>query len=119
MPSDHDELRTLNIAIGDAEFRGDVEYLRAIIAPELAFARADGRTVDNRQRFLEKVSEGDARDTTFAPDSIEVLGNRAIVKCTVIVRRPDGAKSFDNVRLFVRLDGAWRLLAWANEPSSG
>ena len=40
------------------------------------------------------------------------LREPAIVKCTVSVCDQE----FHNIRLFVRREGGWKLLAWANEP---
>src|SRR3712207_4720215 len=37
--------------------------------------------------------------------------NRAVVECVVT----QGEKDYHNLRLFVRRDGQWKLLAWANE----
>jgi hypothetical protein len=44
-------------------------------------------------------------------EPIQLYGDRAIVRCIVA----DGDKEFDNLRLFVRRDGQWKLLALANE----
>ena len=120
MATDNEALRALNIEIGHAETRGDVKWLAEVVAPELAFSRADGTTIDDAGRFLQKVRSSAPRETTFEPerDSIEVVGNRAIVKCVVTVKSPDGDKRYHNLRLFVRIDGKWRLLGWANEPTN-
>jgi Domain of unknown function (DUF4440) len=119
MSNDEDDLRQLNIEIGCAETDGNVKRLAEILAPELAFSRADGKTIDDAGRFLQKVQPGSPRVTTFDAElaSIEVLGNRAIVKCLVTMESPDGERKYHNLRLFVRIDRKWRLLAWANEPS--
>lgn len=110
MPNDVEVLRTVNVRIGEAESTGDQKWLANILAPELAFFRADGKTFDDAERFLQKVTKGNLRDTEVA--SVELLGNRAIVKCIVT---QDG-KKYHNLRLFVRYEGNWLLLAWANEP---
>ena len=61
--------------------------------------------------YLAKVKAGGDRETVTV-EPIEVFGNRAVVQCVV---RSGGVK-YHNLRLFVRRDGAWKLLAWANEP---
>ena len=82
------------------------------LAPRLAFQRADGaRTVDDRDTFLQKVKPGGTRLTRII-EPIELYGDRAIVKCIVQM----GERQCHNLRLFVRRDGSWKLLAWANEP---
>jgi hypothetical protein len=102
--TDDEALRTLNARLNEAENAGDRDFLAAILAPELAFLRADGKTVDDAGRFLQKVAPREF-------EQIEVLGTRAIVKC-VVTR---GEERFHNIRLFVRLEGQWKLLGWANE----
>jgi hypothetical protein len=101
MRRDEDVLRELNVRIGVAESEGDREFLDAVLAPVLAFRRANGAFVD-RAGYLEGVKESPKRDTEIG--SVD-LGDG------------DERKRFHNVRLFVRAgDGAWQLLAWANEP---
>ena len=105
-------LEDLNLKIGDAENRGDRKWLEGILAPRLAFQRADpARTVDTESQFLEKLKPGGNRVTRI--ESIRFYGERAIVTCIVAV----GGQSYHNLRLFVRREGDWKLLGWANEPS--
>ena len=112
MGDDKQALRELNTKIGEAENTGDREWLATILAPRLAFQRADEvRTVDDHVAFLQKVKGGGTRVTRVI-EPIELYGNRAVVQCIVTV----GTQEFHNLRLFVRLEGRWKLLAWANEP---
>ena len=106
-------LYALNMAIGAAESAGERAWLARMLAPTLAFARADGASFDDVPRFLAKVAPSARRDTTI--DSIEVMGNRAVVRCRVKVLGPEGAREFHNLRLFVRHETRWKLLGWANE----
>jgi hypothetical protein len=109
--TDQEELRKLNDQIGDAENRGDSDWLARILAPRLAFQRADDqKTVDDQVAFLQKVKAGGDR-TTRIIEPIEFYGDRAIVKCIVTM----GNKEFHNLRLFVLRNGHWKLLGWANE----
>lgn len=113
MTDDERTLNDINVAIGEAEERGDREALSKVLAPRLAFQRADAsQTVDDQVAFLQKVTAGNARVTKII-EPIEVHGHRAIVKC--VVTTADG-RAFHNIRLFVRRDGEWKLLGWANEP---
>ncbi len=111
MSSDKQALRTLNVAINDAENTGNRDFLASILAPELAFSRASG-AVDDAGRFLQKVATKNPPGE-LRPESIEIdtFGNRAIVKCVIT----QGGKNYHNIRLFVRIDANWKLLAWANE----
>jgi hypothetical protein len=103
-------LAELNARIGEAEDRGDRSWLASVLAPKLAFQRADhARTVDGRAEFLAKVAAGGRRTTRAGP--IRVYGDRALVECVVSM----GDDEFHNLRLFVRRDGDWKLLGWANE----
>jgi hypothetical protein len=110
------ELADLNVRIGDAESRGDAEaktFLGDVIAPVLAFRRASGK-LDGRAEYLQAVAPSDQRNTTI--EAIEVYGNRAVVRCVVTMKSAAGEKRFHNIRLFVKHEGKWRLLGWANEP---
>lgn len=114
MQNDTETLTQLNIQIGEAESRGDRDWLDGVIAPELAFRRADRKTIDGRVQFLSKVKASDSRQTRI--ESIDVIGDRAIVKCVVTLKLAEADKSYHNLRLFVRQAGEWKLLGWANEP---
>lgn len=114
MQKDVEALKQLNIQIGEAESRGDRDWLEGVIAPKLAFQRADRVTVDDRSQFLSKVKASDVRQTRI--ESIDIIGDRAVVKCVVTLKSAGTAKSYHNLRLFVRQAGKWKLLAWANEP---
>jgi hypothetical protein len=119
-PNDFKDLEDLNIRIGIEESKRDQEsydWFVGIIAPELAFKRADPKKpIDNRCEFLKSVEplkhdapKPDSRETKV--ESIEIYGNRAVVKCVVTF----GGSKYHNLRLFVRRDNQWKLLGWANE----
>ena|ERR1700733_15711297 len=112
--NDIEELTRLNIEIGNAESRGDKNWLNEHIAPRLAFRRANKeKTVDCREEFLDKVKQSDDRKTEV--QSVEIHGDTAVVKCIVIVNTK-GDPKYQNLRLFVREPDGWKLLGWANEP---
>lgn len=112
MTSDHEALMDLNEKIGESENRGDRDWLAGILAPRLAFQRADDqKTVDNQVAFLQKVKAGGTRVTRII-EPIQLFGDWAIVQCVVTV----DDQAFHNLRFFVRRNGSWKLLAWANEP---
>src|SRR6266702_2756656 len=94
MQKDRDELRSLNIEIGEAESTGDAQ-------------------------FLEGVKQGPERLTEI--ESMDILGtSRAIVTCLVTLKVVPTPSPFHNARLFVRdRDGRWKLLGWANEGTNG
>jgi hypothetical protein len=103
----------LNIQIGEAESRGDRHWLEKHIAPVLAFQRADEATFADRENFLSNITPGERRDTEII--SVDLDGDQAIVKC-IVTMSPSGEK-YHNMRLFVRQEGEWKLLGWANESA--
>jgi hypothetical protein len=112
---DEEELRALNLQIGAAESAGDEaarKWLGDVIAPVLGFRRANGR-MDGRAEYLQAVAPSDRRETTI--EAVEIHGDRALVRCVVAMTSSAGEKRFHNLRLFVRHEGKWRLLGWANE----
>ena len=113
MADDRATLLALNMKIADAENAGDREWLASILAPRLAFQRADdARTIDDEVAFLQKVKAGGTPRVTRVVEPIAIYGDRAVVECIVAV----GDRKFHNLRLFVRRESEWKLLAWANEP---
>lgn len=114
MSDDMQTLAQINHQIGAAESRGNRAWLAQVLAPKLAFRRADGETFDGRAEFLDKVAPGAARDTLI--ESIQLEADCAIVRCVVTISSDQGVRSYRNLRLFVRHDAAWKLLGWANTP---
>jgi hypothetical protein len=109
--NDEARLRELNEEINVAENTGDATSLAKFLAPRLAFQRADeAKTTDDGVAFLQKAKPGGDRDMRVI-EPIQFFGNRAIVQCQVTT----GGRTFHNLRLFVRRDGDWKLLGWANE----
>ncbi|MBX9581075.1 MAG: nuclear transport factor 2 family protein [Gemmataceae bacterium] len=109
MGPDIQGLIRLNEEIGAAENAGDAKRLADVVAPRLVFRRRDG-TMADRDEYLKNIRPGN-RDTRV--ESVQVYGDRAVVTCVVT----DAGQATHNVRLFVKVDGRWRLLGWANEPS--
>src|SRR6187402_1318540 len=115
MPDDIKTLEDLNVQIRVAETKGDREWLSGVIAPKLAFQRANPqRTIDDRDAYLDAVKPAVAGETAI--ESISLYGNRAVVTCIVTLRTESGDQSFHNIRLWIRNEGSWKLLGWANEP---
>jgi len=114
---DFDELIALNANISEAETSGDKHFLDGVIAPALAFGRADTTVVD-RAGFLANVKQSAKR--TIETESISFFGSqRALVTCVVTTDVNGVEKRFHNLRLFIRApDGSWKVLAWANEGIS-
>jgi hypothetical protein len=112
MSADYDWLRTTNEEIGHKEEEGDRPYFEDLLAAEFAFMRRDGSLV-GREAYLQAVQPSAPRKTIV--ESVTLIGAaRACV--TAIVRVGD--ECFHNVRIFVRQQTDWKLLAWANEQIS-
>lgn len=106
-------LTLVNVTINEAEIRGDSARLAAVLAPRLAFQRADpAKSVDDRDDYLGKVLEKKGDRTIRVLEPIQVFGDRAVVQCVVT----QNGRDYHNLRLFVKRDGEWKLLGWANEP---
>ena len=91
---DEQRLWELNEQIGLAESAGDAKWFAEVLAPRLAFQRADdARTVDDRDAFLVKVKPGGTRVTRVL-EPIQLFGDRAVVQCIVSV----GGKDYHNLR---------------------
>jgi hypothetical protein len=98
-----------NEEITIAENAGDLATLGTFIAAQLAFQRRDGSLVD-REAFLQTPRPGHRE---LRIDSIQLLGQRAVVVCVVT----DAGLATHNIRLFVKEQGDWKLLGWANAPA--
>ena len=102
-------LEELNRKITQYENEGDRNALKRIIAPKLAFMRANG-IIDDRSEFLLFVNDkGKPREITEMTSTIK--NKTAVVSCKII---QDG-KSYHNFRLFIKTENEWKLLGWANE----
>jgi 4-carboxymuconolactone decarboxylase len=115
MQNEYSILEDLNIRIGHAESNGseaDRKWLESVLAPQFVFRRANKR-VDNRVSFLEGVTHSEPRETLVT--SMELFRDRALVNCIVTQNKDSVSNRFHNIRLFIRIDGSWKLLAWANE----
>ncbi len=111
--SDEQQLRNLNLEIAMAEDRGDRKWLENILAPELAFQRANGLVI-GKEQFLKDVKPRKSSQTAI--ESIHLHGNkRAVVTCIVTIEIDGQSVEFHNLRLFIRDGNNWKLLGWANE----
>ena len=112
MANDEETLREINVRIGQAESEGDAAWLEKVIAPQLGFRRVNG-AFNSRSDFLASLMRGPARETAI--EKIELYGDRAVVSCTVTVTSEQSVDRYHNLRLFVRDQGEWKLLGWANQ----
>ncbi len=111
-----DDLREVNVAIGDAEARGDHPFFDALLAPAFCMVRPDGLRFDDRAGFLAALQPGPRRRTRM--ESVVTFDNRAVVMCTVVKGEGADAATHRNVRTFSRPRpaAAWQLVSWVTEP---
>lgn len=111
--ADEAALKKINMDIAVAEDKGDRKALESILAPELAFRRANGMVV-GREQFLKDVKPRALSKTDI--ESIQFYGkDRAIVACVVTIKVDGQDTKFHNLRMFIRDGTSWKLLGWANE----
>lgn len=59
MKRDQTALKEINAMVGEAENRGDRDWLSGILAPRLAFQRTDNqKTINDQDAFLKKSGLG-------------------------------------------------------------
>ncbi len=109
-------LRELNMAIGDAEARGDRAFFEAVLAPAFSMVRPDGLRFDDRAAFLAALGPGPRRRTRV--ESVTTYDNRAVVTSTVVKGEGTGAAAHRNIRVFSRPGHStpWQLVGWVTEP---
>ena len=115
----HDELRALNIEIGEAETRGDVPFFEDLLAPAFAMRRADGKRIDDRGAFVRAVAKSAKRATEI--QSVTMFEeNRALVDVHRHDARCRGHETLSQCPALHSTVGEESLaaLAWANEPLS-
>jgi hypothetical protein len=113
------DLRTINLAIGEAESVADRDFFERLLAPAFSMGRPDGVRFDDRATFLDSLNLSPPRETGI--ESTTVFENRAIVVCTVAKNSATGPACYRNIRVFSRQSGgaAWQLVSWVNEPRDG
>jgi hypothetical protein len=118
-----EQLRALNIEIGEKEAQTDSAYFEGLLAPVFVTRRAnDARAIVDRAAWLKALAEAAKKPRPTRITSISLHGSeRAVVTCIVTM---DG-RDYDNLRVFVKnSDPAtaetqpWLLVAWVNEPVS-
>ena len=109
-------LRELNVAIGDAEARGDRSFFEGLLAPAFSMVRPDGLRFDDRTSFLAALQPGPRRRTRV--DAVVTYDDRAVATCTVAKGEGADAAVHRNVRVFSRPGPAtaWQLVSWVTEP---
>lgn len=109
-------LREINVAIGDAEARGDRTFFEVLLAPAFSMVRPDGLRFDDRATFLAALAPGPRRRTRV--DGVVTYDDRAVVTCTVVKGEAAEAATHRNIRVFSRPGPAtaWQLVSWVTEP---
>jgi hypothetical protein len=114
-----DQLIIDNLSIPAAENRKDTAFLKAVTHQSLVFRRANGQIID-QVSYLASLPGDQQREAGDNVRFMHVTDESVVVDAVVYTldasqRR---AKSYRNVRVFVRNDGndAWRCRIWLNHP---
>lgn len=111
-------------AIFAGRAKGDLTYYRDVAAKNYL-----GWPFGARQPFQKDVLERAASSGEFLPgEAISVVSNGISIQSDVAIsyftthrtRRPGGAavdERYENIHVFVRVDGAWRLIGSKSRPS--
>jgi ketosteroid isomerase-like protein len=115
----HQDLRQINVEIGEAETRQDAKSLDRVLHDDLVFRRADGHLV-TKQEYLEAVPtrtyerlESDVPEIHEQQESAVVT---VIVDAAGTTARGRFEGRYRNTRVFVNDDGRWLCRIWVNVP---
>ena len=111
------ELLAINERIGPAESAADSAWFEQLLHERFTMRRPGG-ALSTKDEFLAGLAPGSERRTVMV--SVETHGtHRATASCLVekwTLADPQQVQVFDNLRVFLRQDGRWRLLTWLAEP---
>ncbi len=108
---------TAEKAWGAAIVSGDVAALNRLMADDVTYSHASGKT-DTKQTYIERIRSGAQKYVSFRYDEgtkVRVYGDMAVVNESARVDSlTDGSQNALHLRIlhvFVKHDGAWRLVA--------
>ncbi|HEX8598107.1 MAG TPA: 1,4-alpha-glucan branching protein GlgB [Chloroflexia bacterium] len=110
-------LRDLNLEIGHAEQRKDVDYLAGVLSDDLTYVDAQGKTF-GKPEYLASIATPSHKLESVASEviGVNVTGDTADVVLEVTVQGKQGRKSlkgtFRHARTFVRRQGSWQVANW-------
>ncbi len=110
-------LRDLNLEIGQAEQRKDVDYLAGVLADDLTYVDAQGKTL-GKPEYLAAIAAPSHKLESVASEviGVNVTGDTADVVLEVTVQGKQGRKSlkgtFRHARTLVRRQGGWQVANW-------
>ena len=112
------ELLEINERIGRAESDADKAWFEQLLHERFIMRRPSG-PLSTKAEFIAGLTTGARRQTTML--DLEIHGpHRATARCTVekwALADPEAVQVFDNLRVFIRENGRWRLLTWLAESA--
>jgi hypothetical protein len=121
-------LRDLNIEIGEAEKRKDLDYLRPVLADDLTFIDEQGAEL-GKEQYLDGVKSPSYKIEVIGSEviGVNVRGATTDVELEVTVQGTRGEASangtFRHARTFTRREGRWQVTNWVvtkiAEPVTG
>lgn len=109
----------LNVLIGDAELNRDENFLREVLADDLAFRRASGAVV-TKDEYLSELIKPENTYEYLRSENIKAQINTdaALVSLVVSAKGKRGEKEFEgrfrNLRVFINDGKSWRCAVWHN-----
>ena len=114
------ELKELNEKFGEAEKAKDLSFFEQYMSDNMIFRRAAPGVIDTKEIFLRKLDDPDLiyKSISTKVTNVAETGSHAIVRAIVavdMVNHGDAIQgSFDNLRVFEKSQGDWKLLMWFN-----
>src|SRR5206468_834977 len=120
MEADADKqfLMELNKKMGENEKSADLIFFQDLLADNFLFRRANGDVV-NREAYLqdlEQIAENPYQRLDTHVREVVVDKDSAVATVLVIAKRKkmEQPGGFNNVRMFERRNGKWKLVSWIN-----
>ncbi len=118
----NDQLKSLNIKIGEAEKAKDKDFFEKNLSESLIFRRASGK-IHTKKEFLKGLDNTNLHYHYIKTDIKNILisedGLKAVVKAIVFVKMTNEGKEIEghytNLRFFQKQNDAWILTSWYNE----
>ena len=109
----------LNVLMGEAELSRDESFLRAILADDLVFRRANGAVVTKEDYLSELIKPENTYENLSAENiKAQINGEAALVSLIVRAKGKRGEKEFEgnfrNLRVFLQRDKNWQCAVWHN-----
>jgi hypothetical protein len=104
-----EEITALEAKLRDAEMQPDPEFFKTVLADDLVLNNRPGK-----DRVVDAHRAGETSKFTsveFEDMQIKVFGNAAVVTCTGTFDGPGWTGTLRFMRVWLKLDGRWQIIA--------